>query len=204
MNDQISALKDDLAFMRALVQSDKPSTKGPAILISAGVIYGSTSLTIWAVAVHLINASLNTAQILWFVATALFYLCLFLFRQKGASKPRSTAGRAANMAWAGAGGALFTLFICAALIAWRMGTPAPLVMFPSIVLSLYGAAWSVVAVVAGKRWMWLAATGSFLFAIATAFLCANPASLLVYAAALTLLATVPGIVLMRQAQAAGA
>jgi hypothetical protein len=69
---------------------------------------------------------------------------------------------------------------------------------PSIVLALYGAAWSVAAAMSRATWLKFVAVASFVGAILMAVLMGSLWIWLAYAAALYLLAMVPGLVLMRQ------
>jgi hypothetical protein len=69
---------------------------------------------------------------------------------------------------------------------------------PTVILALYGAAWAVVATVSGRRWMLWVALGAYLGAIAIGLLVNNPLIFLAYAAALLLLISAPGLVLMQR------
>jgi len=144
-----------------------------------------------------------TVNYVWLAAIVAFWLALYL-ALRGPKPSQSRASKAANMAWSGVGWALFNLAICAVAVAWRTHSTDVLLLFPAIVLSLYGAAWSVAAAVSAKRWMGLTAAASFALAIGMALVCNQPAAYLLYAVALTLTATVPGLVMLRQARAAQA
>jgi hypothetical protein len=56
----------------------------------------------------------------------------------------------------------------------------------------------VAAAMTGKRWIWLTAIGSYAGAVVVAVFAVTPWVFLVFAAALVLLAVVPGVALMRQ------
>ncbi|MFX8868175.1 hypothetical protein ABTM84_19580, partial [Acinetobacter baumannii] len=69
---------------------------------------------------------------------------------------------------------------------------------------LYGAAWTVAAMVTGKRWLWLTAAGSSVGALISAWLVQDTAQYLFYAFALFLLAFRPGLVFVLGARRAAA
>jgi hypothetical protein len=201
MNEQISALKDDLAFMRTLAQEGRtPPLLGGAMLASAGVIFSLASLAQWAAMIRLINLSQSAVSAVWLGATVLFLICLtWLKRRQAMSGGRTPGSRAAGMAWQGVGWAIFVLLASVAIVCWRTGSTVPTLLLPSIILALYGAAWSVASAVSTLWWVRLTAIGSFVAALATAWVSTSPAVMLVYALALLLLAALPGAVLMRQA-----
>jgi hypothetical protein len=58
--------------------------------------------------------------------------------------------------------------------------------------------WSVAAAMSGKRWLWATAIGSYLACLLAAWYSVSTSVYLVYAAALVLLAVLPGLLLMRQ------
>jgi len=84
------------------------------------------------------------------------------------------------------------------LVSWRAHSAIPMMLIPSILLTLYGVAWSVAATVSQQRWIWMTAAGSFLSALATAVTSDQPIVLLVYAVALVLTAALPGLILLRR------
>jgi len=201
MNDQISTLRDDIAFMRELAEEGRsPPLVGGLILVSAGVVFSVASLGHWAIATGLVAESPWSYAIVWGAALALFLGSVVLFKSRAALQPGAHApgNRAAGMAWAGVGWGIMTLIVCLNLVCWRLQSLAPLAMIPPMVLILYGLGWSVAAVVSRQRWIWVVAIGSYLAAMVTALFCNSPSVYLIYAAALTLLITVPGVVLMRQ------
>lgn len=71
-------------------------------------------------------------------------------------------------------------------------------MLPPVLLTLWGAAWWVTAILNDRRWLLGVATGSFAAAIATAAAGNSMTQLPLAAACLLLLAFLPAVVLMRQ------
>lgn len=206
MNDRLTALENDIGFLKALAEEGRsPTLVGGSIMIAAGVIFGLASLAEWAMTNRFAPRFGGWGLPgVWILAMVVFMVALgLILRRLGPQKLGDAANRAIGLAWSSAGFALFTLFVSAGIIAWRTGSDAPMMMLCPIVLSVYGLCWSVAASLAGVGWMRLAAVGSFAAALITALLCASPSLFLVYAAALVLLALVPGLVMVRQARAAG-
>src|ERR1700761_5743104 len=108
MTDDIQALRDDIAYLKALADDGKNGGgKGGWILVAAGGFYGLASLTQWAALQHLVPALASTVA--WAVALIGFMSALFLTlsRQRADGVKRKAPG----LAWSGVGFALFTLFI---------------------------------------------------------------------------------------------
>ena len=201
MNDQISSLQDDIAFMRELAEAGHaPPLVGGLMLVSAGTIFSLASVGHWAIATGLVSESPWSYVWLWGGAMVVFMVSIRLLKSRAAAQPGAHApgNRAAAMAWAGVGWGIFTLAVCLNLVCWRAHSLAPLMMVPSIVMILYGLGWSVAAVVSRQKWIWLVAIGSYASAVLTAFYSASTDVYLIYAAAIALLIAIPGLVLMRQ------
>jgi len=189
MNDRLSALEDDIGFLKALATEGRPATLvGGSILVAAGVIFGLARYSGW------IFPGVWGASLIAFVIA--FSL---IMRRLGPRKREGAGGRAVNVAWSGAGISIFTLVVCAVIVAYRTGSDAPMALLPSIILAHYGLAWSIAAVFAQRRWVWAAAIGSFVGAAVTACFAGQAAIYLVYAAELGLLAVAPGAFLIRRA-----
>lgn len=203
MADKMRALQADIGFLKALAEEGRASPLlGGSILVAAGAIYAVASVTDWAVYTGRIAAAPWALPAIWGGASVVFVIALWLIRARHA-KWAGPANRAAGLAWRGVGWTIFTLVVSAMLAAWRAQSPVPFLMLPSAVMALYGLGWMVVAALSRKRWIWLTSAGSYTAAIALAAFCTLPAVYLLYAAALILLAVVPGAVLMRQAAKAG-
>ena len=201
MNDDIKGLRDDIAFMRALAEEGRaPPLLGGVTLVAAGVTFGLASLGQWTIVTGLVRATPLAYSVVWLAATIIFVSILTVLRTRSTSMPgaHSPNNRAAGTAWAGVGWGIFTLAASVAVVGWRAHSPVPLMLLPSIVLALYGLGWSVAAAVSRQRWIWMTAIGSYLSALVMALLSDQPVVYLVYAAALILLAALPGLILMRQ------
>lgn len=201
-DNQIQDLRADIAFMKALAQEGQQTPLlGGAILVAAGLIFSVASLLAWGLATERLNLGTPWAPlIVWGGAMVLFFVALALVRRRIGGKPGagSPGNRASGMAWTAVGWTIFSLAAAMAVIGYRTHSAIVTAMFPSIILALYGAGWSVAAAMARKSWLWLTAVGSYVAAVVVAWFCTSATIFLVYAAFLLLLAVLPGFMLMRQ------
>lgn len=195
MTHHIDAIRDDLAFMRGLASADEPgaSRKGGVLLTAAGIIFGAASLVAWRAA----SGALPAAAVVWVwpVATGVYIgvlaSTLVLFERS-----QGVRDRAAGVAWAGVGGAIFAILLGLQAAAATAHSPVVLAAIPTVVLALYGAGWTVAAAMSGRRWKAATAFASYAAAVAIGFLVASPSVFLAYAAALLLLAAAPGVFIL--------
>ena len=194
MTDRIDAIRDDLAFMRGLAAVEPgASRKGGAILSAAGLIFGAASLVNWRAASG--DVPTAAANWSWLIATGAFMgvlvTALVVFKRS-----EGVRERASGTAWSGVGGALFSIFLGLAAAASSLHSTVVFAAVPTVVLALYGAAWTVASAMSGRRWQAAVALGCYSAATALGFLVGSPSVFLAYAAALLLLATAPGLVLL--------
>jgi hypothetical protein len=202
MTDQLKTIQDDLAFLRGMAEEGRsPSVLGGAILATAGLVYGGAGVAHWLVMTGRIAASDWAYPIIWLGATALFMVILSVLKAR-IGGARTLASRASAMAWAGVGCTIFALVGSVAIVSWRAQSAIPTLLFPSITLAIYGLGWMVAAAVSRKGWIWVTSIGSYLAALVLAWFCITPLVMLLFAAAMALLAVAPGIALMRGAPAA--
>jgi hypothetical protein len=201
MADQNRAIRDDIAFLRALAEEGRAGPpSGGAFLVSAGAVFGLASLATYGLIVTGLARNGVIFPILWFGAAGGFVLSMYTLR--GAREPRSATSRAAGIAWSGAGWAIFTIVVGLMVLSWRVNNWSVMATLPTIIMAIYGSAWFVAAALTRRRWVAAVSTGSFLMAIVTAWCATGPALYLVYAGCLIGLLAVPGLVLMRQARRA--
>lgn len=201
-DNQIQDLKADIAFMKALAQEGQQTPLlGGAIMVVAGLVFATASVAHWALMTGRLNLGTQWAPlIIWGGALAIFFVGLNLLRRRMGSKPgaSSPGNRAAGMAWASVGWTIFALSTAIGVIGYKTHSAVITAIFPSLILALYGGGWSVAAAMARKTWLWVTAIGSYVAAVVVAWFCDSPVLFLLYAAALLLLAVLPGFTLMRQ------
>lgn len=199
--EKIQNLKDDIAFMRALAQEGSSAPLlGGSILVAAGAVFGIAGIIHWSIVVGIINAPQMAFGIVWPVALFVFLGLLFWLRRGVETRPgaQSPGNRAAGTAWSAMGWTIFVISLTIGILAWRTHSPIPALIFPPLILALYGMGWCVAAAMARKRWLWMTAIGSYAAALLVAWLAVSPAVYLVYALAMLLLMALPGYILMRQ------
>ena len=202
MTDRNQTLRDDIAFMRSLAQAgrDRPMLGG-SILLMCGLVFGSASLLVWYLsAIQGLGGRLYLT--VWGAAFVAFLLMLFpliraLPRHGGAYQV------AVGMAWSAVGMAIFFIWISLMLLSAKLELPHLMVVFPSVLMALYGGIWWLGATLLRQRWLQVVAYGSFAMALVNAWYADSPAIWLVYGLSLLALLAAPGAVLMRQARRAG-
>ena len=196
MTDAIDTIRNDIAYLRALAEGGREdqSRRGGAIMLAAGLVWSTCSVLQWAALTGRIGEGVATGG--WLLGSVLFFGALFwTIRRDGKGVGRS---KALGLAWSGVGWTIFVLFAAIFVATWRTHSQLLISFFPSIILALYGAAWSVAAALFDKGWLKLTCIGSFVMSVVCAWFIADPTQYLVYAAALLLLAGLPGAVMLRQ------
>lgn len=200
-DDKIQSLKDDIAFMRALAQEGSATPLlGGSIMIAAGVTFGVAGLVHWAVVTRLLNVPQGMLGIVWLAALVVFLGLLMWLRRGGDARPgaKSPVNRASGTAFGAMGWTIFVIALAIGILSWRTQSYIPTLIFPPLILGLYGMGWCVAAAMTGKRWIWMTAIGAYAAALLVAWLSIDPVVYLVYSASLLLLMALPGYVLMRQ------
>lgn len=200
-----STLHDDIAYMKSLAEAGGAGPlRNGATLFWAGLLYGSAAVGQYALIKGWLPQTGWMGAIIWFGASIVFGTIAFTTgmnqRQKQAGNATATT---ANLAWSGVGiGIIFTLATLA-IVAFRVPGAGPIISYviAPMILLLYGVGWWVSAKASRQNWLKLMALGCFLGGPAMGALAGMPEQLLAYAAALILLATVPGFILMRAEKA---
>jgi hypothetical protein len=206
MTDDVKAIRDDIAFLRALAEDGRRTPLlGGSILATAGGCYGLASLVQWLILGGVLDAPPVWLFGLWALAVAVHLTIQSVLVGKVATKPGadSSANRASRDVWTAIGLGCFVLIAAVGLASWKARTDVLIGFTPSIILVLYGAAWWVAGAVAKLAWIRAVAVASFAAAIAMGLLIGSTWVWLAYAVALFLLALVPGLALMRQEPPAG-
>lgn len=201
MTDDVKAIRDDLAFLRALAEDGaRTPLLGGAILAAAGGCYGTASLAQWLILTDVIDVPKVWLFGLWAIAVAVHMTIQGLLIGKVAKRcgAESPANRTHHEVWTGVGIGCFVLIAAIGLASWKAQTGLLIGFAPSIILVLYGAAWWAAASVSKLAWIRLVAVGAFAAAIGMGLLIGSTTVWLAYAAALYLLALAPGLLLSRR------
>lgn len=196
MTDPMQTLKDDIAFMRALAQEGAGAPLlGGSILVAAGLIFAAASVAHWAILTGLLALGPWWFPVVWLSALAVFLAALWILNRRLRGRPGagSPGNRASGAAWAAVGWTIFAIGAALAIISIRARSETPMLVFPSLILGLYGLGWTTAAAMTGKRWLRATAIGAYGATPLVAWFAIDPAVYLV------LLAAVPGCLLMRQA-----
>ena len=196
----------DIAWMRQLAEEGgRAPMKGAAILMAAGVIYGTASLLHFCVASGLVALAPTVFSVLWLGATVLFLLVVTVvsLRLRQSDGIRTTASRGAGAAWTAVGWGIFALFTSLGVIGSRMGADGLgmlLSIIPSAIMVFYGLGWAVTATLQKSRALGGLAVASFVAAPVMALMAGMPVQYLAYGIALFGLMALPGFLLMRSAK----
>lgn len=195
----------DIAWLRNLAaEGAQTPMGGGSILMSAGLIYGLTSIAHWSVIVGLVQLDPRAFSVIWPGATVLFLavLAFLIHRQSKACGVRTAADRASRAAWSAIGWGIFALFGSVFVVSMRIGEQSLILLSlaPSIIMVFYGLGWAVSAAMTRSKPLSGLAVASFVAAPLLALLTNQPALYLGYATALFLLMAVPGFLLMRAAK----
>jgi hypothetical protein len=205
MQPEIVRTAEDLSFLRSLAEAgrDAPVTAGP-YLVAGGGWFGAASLLIGLNDMGFLALPGNVIVALMLGATAGFAVTLYLLIRRDSRHVPNTANRVVGAAWSAAGFGIFSFFVAVAIVAARSGNGFIMNSIALAVLTLYGSAWQLTGAVTGQRWMTGVTVLTFASLLIVAAAVGTPYAWVAYAAALALSAVVPGLYLMRLAQAARA
>jgi hypothetical protein len=198
-----TTLKDDIAYMRGLAEDGrKGPVLGASILFSCGLIYSVAALASWLIHSGRVAIDLPIPGAEWWVAGAIQIPTVILMSRRlgGRAGQSNASSRLFGVVWSSMGFAIFAFAVAIALIHWRFHQPMVWMAMPAIVMALYGAGWSMNAIIVRRAWMHVVAGISYLAAVLTAFMIDLPNSLglLAYAGVIFAIICVPGLILMRE------
>ncbi|QTC90166.1 hypothetical protein [Brevundimonas goettingensis] len=202
--------ESDLAYLRRLAGAGR-GEPAPFLLLMA-VFGGAYGFAIVAILLGIAiegfpgpgtqaGPLVQTLNLSIFAAHLLFLGALIWTVWRTFGPRRVRLSRAATATWSAAFIAMVTT-----VVGFRIFTQDQLptdavyasYMLPPVLLTLWGAAWWVTAILNDRRWLLLVAVGSFGAAIAMAIIGNSPPLLPLSAACLLLLAFLPAVILMRQ------
>jgi hypothetical protein len=202
MNGDAAAARDDLAFMRALVQAggDAQQPFGEGYL-AAGVIYGAEMLLHGGQLLGLVSVAGPWVLAIGLGPTVLFLAVLFWIVRRHRGAPANMVSRAIGAVFGAVGVANVALVAVVGSVALRCHSVEIWLIYPCAVFVLQGAAW--LAAYALRRRVWLALVGLGWFAAGIGMSRAVgsfAAYVLIAGVSILLLMALPGWVLLRLAR----
>lgn len=202
MTDPNHAIRDDIAFMRALAEEGRhtPMLGGP-ILLAAGLIFGAANgVGAWLTATDAPFASSVWALPLGAVVVFMAVLSILKARLRGRPGATSPVNRATGTMWRAVGWSIMLMAVALGVAAWKLDDWRVMTALPIIIFVLYGAGWQVAAAMTRSAWLRWVSLGSYAAALLAAVFAGDPViSSLISTAGLLVLVAAPGYLLMRQA-----
>src|SRR5262245_60981205 len=140
-DDQMQTIRDDIAFMKGLAQEGaRAPLLGGAILANAGAIFAGASVAHWSIASGTLDVPPVAYAAVWGAAMVAFLVALLVLQRRMCAQPgrMAPANRASGAVWSACGFAIFTLGLSLVVASWRLESQVVGLMFPSIILALYG------------------------------------------------------------------
>jgi hypothetical protein len=203
MSSETETLRDDLAFMRALVSGGDGFTRafGEAYGVS-GLIYGSQILLHAAQLFGLLPTAPAWSLTIGLGPTVVFIPVISWISWRNRAVRSGSTGRAVGAVFAAAGAANLGLICVIGAVAWREQSLTTWLIYPCSVFVLQGAAWLVAWALRRRAWLAVVAAGWFVAGIAMAVsITSIPYFLLAAALGIWLCMALPGWVMTRVARA---
>jgi hypothetical protein len=203
MTSNIDGVRDDLAFMRAVIEAgnNRAAMAGGEAFLAGGLIYGAQCLVQWLGASGIVELSKAGWLLSSFLPTLVFlgWLVWFMRRTRGIVQPH--AQKAINAAFAAGGSANLVLVIVVGMLAARKGSIEIWELYPCFVFAMQGAGWQLAFVLRRQAWLLMVALGWFAATLLMGWTIGSTTYILVAALSLLLLMALPGYYLMRLARA---
>jgi len=196
-----SSAQDDLAFLRALTDSDVARRQQAIfgrVYFGAGLIYGAQIILSLLHNTHML-AFPGGDPALSIGSNAIFlpWMVWEIRRNRGAGAG-SLTNKAINAAFAAIGAANLVVCLMLAAAAWRLGDPRITILIPAVIFALQGTGWFVAFQLRRRGWLALVAAGWTAAAIAMAFTIGDHIVYLsIIAAAIFGCMALPGFVMLR-------
>ena len=204
MNSEIQSARDDLAYMRALVNESGQFLVGAELFVWGGLLYGLQCIGHFFNITGLMPLPPIGLLILGFGPTVIFLiaLCVIIWRTRKIQN-KSVASRATNAVFQGAGIANMVLAFVFAFGAITQHNIVIWLYHPIVVSMFQGVAWFAAWVIRRRAWFGLISLGWIATTITCGVLVGSVALfLLVLGVALILFMAIPGYVLLHSNKAA--
>lgn len=205
MNADIQSLRDDLAFLRKLVQAGEDNYRplGESYLLG-GLVYGGEMLLHVGQMAGLVPATPLASLIVGAGPTVIFIAGLvFLLRRHGATMPASggLTTKAIRTAFAAIGISVLALIAVIGAVAIREQSLTVWFIFPCTVFVLQGTAWLLAFLLRRHAWHGVIAAGWFATGIAMAiFVTRQDIYILLAGVGLFGFMALPGYLMLRHAR----
>ena len=200
MTSDSQSARDDLAFLRALVDDDE--TVGSRAFgqgyLAAGLIYGAEMVLHAMQAMGWVTGTVPALAI-GFGPTLLFIPVMTWIALRNRRHPvRGTVGRAVGGVFAIVGLANLVLVAVIGSVAWREGSFTTWLIYPCAVFVLQGAAWLFAYAMRRRTWFLWVAIGWFVCAVAMALTVTTNGYYILFAGlGLWLCMALPGWIMLR-------
>jgi hypothetical protein len=195
--------RDDLAFMRALVEPNERWQRGfGEVYAACGACYGGQMILHGLQGFGVIPGT-GVPAILVGAGPSVLFLALFIWISRRNRMPTGggMASRAVGSVFSAIGLANFALMAIMASAAWREQSLKIWLLYPCIVLVMQGAAWLVAYMLRKQSWFALVAIGWFATGLGMAFAIEDLGwFILIGGIGFFAFMLVPGLVMMRQAR----
>jgi len=199
MSDDIDRIRDDISFVRGLVEDDGSVLRASAIgLLVAGSIFGLAALRSFALSGGWLQWPEALRPLLPFDAPVVFFLVLLpilALSRGGAQAPRVAISSTSRTVWA-SWAAVGTGYAAAALSLSIAGVHAE----GAVLFAFWGSGWFIAAAAYRRAWQALVSLGCYLVAVASGALAGKAEEQLLLGLALWTLVALPGLIILRQAR----
>jgi hypothetical protein len=197
----VEKARDDLAFMRALVEpTDNWQKQFGETYFAAGLCYCVQMLLHGAQFIGLAPSSGPVALTIGLGPTVVFLALLVWIIRRNRQVPAGGATtRAVGSVFGAVGATNLALVLVIGSVAWRWHSLGTWLIYPCVVMVLQGMAWLVAFMLRRRRWLALVAVGWFATGLAMAVCIDNPAGFVVSAGVgMFAFMLLPGLFMLRQ------
>jgi hypothetical protein len=167
MSTDTHSLREDLAFMRALVSAGDNYYRGLGeAYLAGGLVYGAQMLMHAGQFLHLLPSDGISALLIGLGPTVVFIPLITWITWRHRRQRASATGRAVATMFASVGAANLALIIVIGTVAWREQSLTTWLIYPCTVFIMQGACWLFAWTLRRRFWLGLVALGWFTAAIA--------------------------------------
>lgn len=197
----MSDVKEDITYLRRMAEQGRNGPiVGGAFLAAAGVVFSIACFVQWAAMTGRFAMDDRQAGWIWcsafVVFTVVWFVLWFGLRSRRQAAAASSPNTVFGIAWIANGVGVLMAYATTAIAVFITHRQDLFYAFIPMIFIFYGISWGLSAMMARRHWMYLAAGGSFAFALGVAALTNNPAQMATVGVALLVLLTAPGLKLM--------